>query len=54
MSKGKIIIEPQEAKLTRDVANLVKMDPYVKITMGEKTWQTYEHKNGGKTPEWKE
>ena len=48
---GKLIIKPQAAKL-KHKTDLFKMDPYVKVVLGEKYRKTHSKFRGGKNPTW--
>ncbi|CEF59519.1 Toll-interacting protein [Strongyloides ratti] len=50
-TRGRLIISVMEAKLTKSYS-LVRMDPYCKIRVGNVTFQTPTHTNGGKNPKW--
>jgi len=52
MSLGKLTITLLEAKFTRDVDLIRKMDPYVKFESREQTFKSGVDKKGGKTPKW--
>uniref|UniRef100_A0A0K0DVV4 C2 domain-containing protein n=1 Tax=Strongyloides stercoralis TaxID=6248 RepID=A0A0K0DVV4_STRER len=50
-TRGRLIISVMEAKLTKSYS-LIRMDPYCKIRVGNTTFQTPTHTNGGKNPKW--
>uniref|UniRef100_A0A0N5C3G5 C2 domain-containing protein n=1 Tax=Strongyloides papillosus TaxID=174720 RepID=A0A0N5C3G5_STREA len=50
-TRGRLIIRILEAKLTKSYS-LVRMDPYCRIRVGNTTFQTSTHTNGGKNPKW--
>eukprot|EP00826_Nyctotherus_ovalis_P057018 TRINITY_DN7789_c0_g3_i2.p1 TRINITY_DN7789_c0_g3~~TRINITY_DN7789_c0_g3_i2.p1 ORF type:complete len:143 (-),score=30.51 TRINITY_DN7789_c0_g3_i2:246-674(-) len=57
---GRLIVKAARAKLTRDTEFLgllrplpnSKMDPYVKIQLGNTTFRTKTHKDASKLPSW--
>eukprot|EP00826_Nyctotherus_ovalis_P037170 TRINITY_DN3375_c0_g1_i6.p2 TRINITY_DN3375_c0_g1~~TRINITY_DN3375_c0_g1_i6.p2 ORF type:complete len:151 (+),score=44.81 TRINITY_DN3375_c0_g1_i6:856-1308(+) len=56
---GKLLVKPRSAKLTRDTELLgyssshsSKMDPFVRVKVGDQTFTSGVHKKGGKTPSW--
>eukprot|EP00826_Nyctotherus_ovalis_P011546 TRINITY_DN12_c0_g1_i13.p2 TRINITY_DN12_c0_g1~~TRINITY_DN12_c0_g1_i13.p2 ORF type:complete len:152 (+),score=20.81 TRINITY_DN12_c0_g1_i13:2-457(+) len=49
---GKLVVRPTHAKLTRDTEFFGKMDPYVKVQLGERIFRTRIHQEAGKTPSW--
>ena len=49
---GKLIIKPVRARLTRDTEFLGKMDPYVKIEVGDRKFKSKTHTDAGKHPAW--
>lgn len=51
---GTIVIKPLQAKLTRDVDVLSKMDPYCLVMIGNQKVHGTVCKSGGKTPKWEE
>jgi len=52
MSLGKLTITLIEAKFTRDVDLIRKMDPYVKFKSREQVFKSGVDKKGGKHPKW--
>jgi len=51
---GELKIKPSKAKLTRNTEVLGKMDPYVKVIVGDKKAKGAVCQDGGKTPTWKD
>ena len=51
-TKGKLIVKPTRAKLTRDTDVISKMDPYVVVMVGDQKQRTKTHEKAGKTPAW--
>ena len=49
---GTVTLACVEAELTRNVAKLTKMDPFVKFRCHENTFITPVCSNGGKHPKW--
>ena len=49
--KGKLQIDIVEAKLNKNYG-FTKMDPYVRITIAGKVYETPTSYSGGKTPKW--
>jgi len=49
---GTLVFKPLEAKLTHDTEFLGRMDPYVKVLIGDKKAHGKVCKDGGKHPKW--
>jgi len=49
---GTLDIKPKEAKLTRSTELFLKMNPYVKVVLGDKKSKGEICKSGGKSPKW--
>lgn len=54
LTSGTLFIKLQSATLTRNTEWLGKMDPYVKVSIGNQSERTKTHLNGGKKPRWEQ
>lgn len=52
MSGGTLTVKPMCAKLTFDTDWFTRMDPYVRIRVGDQTYKTGTAWNAGKNPSW--
>lgn len=50
--RGKLIVYPKTALLTRDTEIFSNMDPYVIVKCGGVTKKSKVHQEGGKKPRW--
>jgi len=50
--KGRLNLVIIEARLTKNYSMLTKMDPYIKITLAGKVFETETDYGGGKNPKW--
>lgn len=51
LGRGRLQIDVLEARLTKNYG-LVRMDPYVKLKLGNKVFETHTDNSGGKNPSW--
>jgi hypothetical protein len=50
--KGRLNLVIIEARLAKNYSMLTKMDPYIKITLAGKVFETETDNGGGKNPKW--